>query len=215
MAFTDHKDNSTISQKAALRVELRKLLPPALAILETHGGSGKLFKRVYDDVTVGLVLDSDAMKAELLARQRPTWRVYEAKAEKAIAAGLGADFACNLVDVDPYGEPWPTLEAYFTSERQRPAVIGFAVNDGLRQKLKVQAGWQVRSMRQPIEHFGNTQLHSNYLDVCRWKFERFAELIGYNITHWAGYYCGKSDDNTHYAAVLETRSKTKASPVAT
>lgn len=128
--------------------------------------------------------------------------MYQGRVEPALESGLAAHLDVNLIDVDPYGEPWPTLEAFFTSERPRTQILGIAVNDGLRQKLRLQGGWAVRSMRQAVERWGNAQLYEKYLEVCRWKIEQLAALQRYRVTHWTGYHCGAGDDMTHYAAVL-------------
>jgi hypothetical protein len=184
-----------------LRKQLALSAPPV--VLETHGGAGKVFDRVYYDCPRGIVFEVDAGKAEILCRQRPSWSVYQARTDVMLAEGAGAHLQVDLVDVDPYGEPWPVLEAFFRSERPRARRVGIAVNDGLRQKLRLQGGWSVNSMRGAVERWGNAVLHEKYLDVARWKVEQLAELQGYQVTGWTGYFCGYNDDMTHYAAVLE------------
>ncbi len=204
------KDNTTLGRKVALRISLLKRLGVEPVILESHGGLGRVWERVYPHVSRGAVFELDQAKAEHLCRQRPTWSVYQGKAETAIEDGAGAHLAVNLVDVDPYGEPWPVLDAFFASERPRPAVLGIAVNDGLRQKLRLQGGWSVRSLRQAVEKWGNAQMFERYLEVCRWKLEQLAARQDYRLTHWTAYHCGHDDDMTHYAAVLERRAQVRA-----
>lgn len=182
---------------------MRKRLEAAPVILETHGGYGEVWKRVYADCARGAVIETDLGKCETLARQRPTWSVYQARAEWAIGEGAAGFLPVTLLDVDPYGEPWPVLDAFFASERERPAVIGIAVNDGLRQKLRLQGGWNVHSMREAVERFGNAALHEKYLDVAKWKLEQLAARQRYRLAAWTGYHCGFLDDMTHYAAVLQ------------
>lgn len=165
-----------------------------------------MWERAYPDVVSGIVFEVDQTKAEVLCRQRPSWSVYQGRVEPALAEGAGAHLAVSLLDVDPYGEPWPTIEAFFTSERPRAPVVGIAVNDGLRQKLRLQGGWAVHSMRQAVEKWGNAMLHTRYLEVCRWKVEQLAALQDYRLTHWTAYHCGALDDMTHYAAVLDRRT---------
>lgn len=126
--------------------------------------------------------------------------------EPALSEGAAAHLAVQLLDVDPYGEPWPTIEAFMTSDRPREPVMGIAVNDGLRQKLRLQGGWSVKSMRTAVEKFGNAALFDRYLDVAKWKLEQLGALQDYKLTHWTGYYCGFNNDMTHYAAVLERRT---------
>lgn len=201
------KDNSTLNRKVALRISLLKHLAQPPVILETHGGRGRVFDRVYPSVLQGMVFEVDPAKAEYLSHQRPSWSVYQGKCEQALEDGLGAHLAINLIDCDPYSEPWPALEAFFLSERPRPARIAIAVNDGLRQKLRLQGGWSVHSLRQAVEKWGNAALCDQYLAVCRWKLEKLAALQDYRLTHWTGYHCGAHDDMTHYAAILERKAR--------
>jgi hypothetical protein len=201
------KDNTTLSRKVALRISLLRHLALEPVILETHGGLGKVFERVYPDVKRGIVFETDQTKAEHLCRQRPSWSVYQAKAEASLEGGAGAHLAVNLIDCDPYGEPWPSLDAFFSSDRPRVERIGIAVNDGLRQKLRLQGGWAVHSMRQAVEKWGNAQLCERYLEVCRWKLEQIVARQDYALTHWTGYHCGNNGDMTHYAGIFTRRSR--------
>jgi hypothetical protein len=172
--------------------------------METHGQTGRLFDRVYPDVSQGVVFESDLMRAEAIAAARPTWAVYCAKApELAIAEGAGAHLEISLLDVSPVGECWPCLDAFFTSERPRARKLAIAVHDGLRQRLRLQGAWHVHSMREAVEAFGNAGVHERYLDVCRWKLEKLAGLQDYRVKSWTGYTLGPSEDLTHFAAVLE------------
>ena len=91
--------------------------------------------RCYSHLDRGIVFEKNEAKAGLLGRQRPTWAVYEADSEYAISQGVGADLPVNFLDLDPYGQPWGTLEAFFSSDREFPDSIAVVVNDGLRQKL--------------------------------------------------------------------------------
>lgn len=192
-----------MTRKTALRVSLLKALPDPPIVLETHGGFGHVFERVYSTVPQGVVFEVDPVKAESLVSQRPTWAVYQSRAEISLRDGVGGHLVINVLDVDPYGEPWPVLEAFFESERPRAEVLAIAVNDGLRQKLRLQGGWSVVSMRQAVERWGNGPLHEKYLEVCRWKLEQLAALRRYRLTRWAGYHCGAKQDMTHYAALLQ------------
>ena len=73
-----------------------------------------MFGACYDGVESGIVFEKNPQKTKLLGLQRPTWRVYEADCEVAINAGVGNDLPVNLLDVDPYGDPWPVIEAFFS-----------------------------------------------------------------------------------------------------
>lgn len=170
--------------------------------METHGGRGAIYFRCYAHIADGIVFEKDPAKTEVLAKQRPTWSVYECDCEMAIRAGAGYHLPVNFVDFDPYGEPWPALDAYFESEREFPPVLAIAVNDGLRQKVKMNGGWDVESLQQIVAHVGARGMYEHYLDVCRELLTEKASQRGYKLERWAGYYCGHADQMTHYGAVL-------------
>jgi len=199
------KDNSTFRQKAALRrALLREVTEPV--VMETHGGIGALYRACYSRVTRGVVFEKDERKSSLLASQRPTWAVYEADSERALQVGAGAHLTVNVLDLDPYGEPWPCVKAFFTSERPFAPRMWVVVNDGLRQKLRVGGAWSVESLRAAVARFGN-DLHGDYLAVCRWLLAEHAKAAGYTLRRFNGYYCGEGtgagQQTTHYAALLE------------
>lgn len=157
---------------------------------------------VYAEIPRGVVFEKLASKAEHLAWQRPTWSVYEGEAEPAIAAGVAAHLPVSLLDVDPYGDAWPAIEAFFSSDRLFPEQLAIAVNDGLRQKLKMGGGWTCRSMQLAIQQFGNAALYARYAEVCRWNLARIADARGYAIDEWTVYHCGHAEAMTHYGALL-------------
>lgn len=196
------KDNSTFQRKATLRLSALKELNESPVIMETHGGAGKLFGACYFNVPTGVVFESDPAKVDVLAKQRPTWRVYEADSEAAISAGIASDLPINLLDCDPYGQPWPVFEAFFGSERERPKRLVVVVNDGLRQKLQTGSGWSVDSMREATEQYGTQGLFENYLQICKDKLKQIAAQAEYSLSRWTGYYCGAHQAMTHYAAVF-------------
>jgi len=196
------KDNSTIRLKVALRQRALKVTSAELPVLETHGGAGRIYERCYD-TRVGVVLEKKPEKAEHLAKQRPTWRVYQCDSAKALACGLANDLAFGLVDIDPYGSPWPILEALLLkSRRQWPDVVQIVVNDGLRQKCKMGGSWNAGDLREMVEQYGNN-LYPIYLEVAREKLEKIAGQAGFKLTGWVGYYCGHAGDMTHYWATLQ------------
>jgi len=158
---------------------------------------------VYSEIAQGVAFDEKPAKAELLAIQRPTWSVFESNCITSLAAGAGGHLPINLIDVDPYGEPWPVLEAWFESERPWPERIGFAINDGVRMKLKITGGWDVETLGPAVRQFGNSAMYGEYLAVARWNLKRLASARKYELAHWTGYYCGHGDCMTHYAAVFD------------
>lgn len=196
------KDNSTFRQKAALRRRALGWIDDPL-VLETHAGSGKLYRACYSDLPFGVAVERDERKTDLLAEQRPAWAVYQGDSESALAAGLAADWPISFLDLDPYGEPWPVLDAFFESERERPARLVVVVNDGLRQKLAI-AAWDVESMRGVVERYGNKSVYARYLDVARELMIEKAAGAGYRLDRFEGYYCGHGQQMTHYAAVLSS-----------
>ena len=123
-------------------------------VMETHGGFGKLFDACYAHVPVGIVMEKGPAKAEALSHQRPTWAVYECEAVSALRAGLGSHLVVNFLDLDPHGEPWPTLDAFFGSVRPFADRMVLVVNDGLRGKVKATGGWDVRSLRDIVSRVG-------------------------------------------------------------
>lgn len=194
------KDNSTFSQKIALRNSLIKELQEPV-IMETHGGLGKIWAACYSHVPKGIVFEKDSMKCEVLARQRPTWAVYEGDSIKALSAGAGVHLPVNFLDVDPYGDAWPVLDAFLFSDRPKAETLCIAVNDGLRNKIKMGGAWKVESLRKIVAKMGNG-LYRIYLEACEELMKAKAAQAGYAVSRFHGYYCGHNLDMTHYAAVL-------------
>ncbi len=113
------------------------------------------------------------------------------------------DLVVNFLDLDPYGEPWPALDAFLQSERQLPPRLVICTNDGLRQRaLRGNSGWTVKSLQPMVDRVGNAALHDNYLDVCRTMVTERAIAHNYRLEKWTGYYCGLHLMMTHWAAVL-------------
>lgn len=181
---------------------LSELTSPPV-VLETHGGWGHIYQQLYHALPPGAVFEKDPDKAAFLAQQRPTWAVYEGDCEQAIAAGAVDAWPFSFIDLDPYGQPWPVIDALFSRrDREWPATLALAVNDGLLQKLKLGGGsWGVASMAMMTERYGNS-LRANYLAVCQELLQEKAGQVGYTLARWTGYYCGYNKQMTHYAAVL-------------
>lgn len=202
MAQSKQLDNSTGNLKAMLRRQVLEQMEAPPVVMETHGGAGALFNRVYRGLEQGVVFEKDPAKCELLALQRPTWAVYEADCLAALQGGVGGHLEVNLLDMDPYGEPWPVLNAFLESERPRARVLWVVVNDELRQTIRLGRAWSVRSLEHVVSRRGN-DLYSKYLDVCRELIKEKAEAASYELTRFSGYYCGAMQQMTHYAARLE------------
>ncbi|PZV19197.1 MAG: hypothetical protein DCF22_00585 [Leptolyngbya sp.] len=195
------KDNSTYYQKLRLRRSaLAHIAKPV--VMETHGGLGKLYQACYASVLQGVVFEKDPKRTGILAKQRPTWAVYEGDCVAAIAAGVGAHLEINLLDVDPYGEPWSTIEAFLSSDRPRAKQLHIVVNDGQKQKVQLTGGWNSASLKGLIDKYGNG-LSQHYLEACQILMHEKAALAGYAVSRWHGYYCGHGQQMTHYWAMLE------------
>ena len=195
------KDNSTYKQKVALRRKLLSFVDTPI-VMETHGGEGKLYNACYTHIGQGVVFEKNSDKSAVLGKQRPTWAVYEADCVMALAGGAGAHLAVNFVDLDPYGEPWPAIDAFFSSDRPFPPCLVLAVNDGLKLKIGTGAAWHVKSLMGVVRKYG-TNLYGRYLDICAELVNEKAAQAGYRLSRFAGYYCGHSLGITHYGAVLE------------
>lgn len=195
------KDNSTLSLKVLLRGNLLSEIK-APVVMETHGGYGGVWAKCYFSLPDGVVMEKDPQKAEALSKQRPSWAVYECDCEQALRDGAGAHLPVNFLDIDPYGDPWHVIDAFFSSERTFPSTLAIAVNDGLRQKVKINGGWDVQSLQSAVSRYGAANTYKNYLEICRKLIQEKAGNRGYTLTRWAGYYCGYEGQMTHYAAVL-------------
>jgi len=204
--LAQRQDNSTLSRKVNLRLKALGELGAPPVVMETHGGYGHIWQRCYREIPRGVVLEIRAERAEILARQRPTWAVYQGDSVKALACGVGAHFKVNFLDCDPYGQPWPVITAFFSSKRPFPKRLALVVNDGLRSNLVLGAAWSVASLSDVVRRFGNGRIYRDYLEICRILVAEKAALAGYQIKRWAGYYCGDRQHQTHYAAILERES---------
>lgn len=197
-------DNSTFIQKRTLReqalIRLAEWGVDAPVVMETHGGKGELFKVCYAHLDGGVVFEHDPHKAAYLGLQRPTWAVYQCDAEHALWGGVGAHVQVDLLDVDPYGDGWTVIDAFFASERPFKERMMIAVNDGLRQKLIVGA-WDVAVLKPMVLKYGN-ELHPIYLELCREMLEEKVAHAGYKVDYFGGYYCGRNLHMTHFMAEL-------------
>lgn len=172
-------------------------------ILETHGGYGKIYELCYADLPAGVVFEKDPDKAGFLAGQRPTWAVYEGDSLKGIAARVGSHLPVNFLDLDPYGSPWEIINAFFENWGELPDRLAVAVNDGLRQKCKMNGAWSVGVLAEKVARYGNQSLYADYKEICRELLEEKAAQAGYRLSRWTAYYCGFRGQMTHYGAVLE------------
>ena len=195
------KDNSTFPLKRSLRVRALRLIDNPV-VMESHGGFGKLYAACYSTIAQGVVFEKDPVKSEYLARQRPTWSVYEGDCVRAIAAGAGSHLPVNFLDCDPYGEAWPVIRAFIESDRPKPDRLVIVVNDGSRQNLKLQRAWGVHSMSDVMLKYGNARCYEQYKEICREMIATMGHNAGWTLQKFASYYCGNAKAMTHWAALL-------------
>ena len=170
-------------------------------VMETHGGYGRLWEACYAHLAHGIVFEKDSERASHLVLQRPSWAVYEADSEAALRLGAGAHLEVNLLDLDPYGDPWPTIAAFFASDRPRAPEMFVVVNDGLRMSARLRTAWHTGSLAPIVGKYGN-DLGPVYLDVCEELMRENGAKAGYQLEAFSGYYCGHLGNMTHYLARL-------------
>lgn len=205
------KDNSTGDAKIRFRRAVLHEAPPAPLVLETHGGFGRIFERTWFKAAGGLVMEKVEEKAEALARQRQTWRVYQGDSLKLIQAGVARDMRFDIVDLDPYGSPVEYLDALASSGREWPDRWQLVVNDGLRKRLRLGVAWSTPRMRAYVLRHGNN-LYPVYLTLAREIVEEFAASIGFAVVGWHCYATGEWGEMTHYWAKLERLPAVVAGP---
>lgn len=203
--MAEKKDNTTLRYKVSLRMKLLEHIENPV-VMETHGGFGDVYRRCYSGIDVGIVLEKDPRKASALARQRPSWMVYECDSLIAIQGGVANLIPINFLDVDPYGDPWNILDGFFDTIESKPDKMAVAVNDGLRQKLKRNGGWSVGSMQDMVQKYGNAELYRNYDKICMELMNEKAAKAGMTIDRWWCYFCGYANQMTHYGVILKRLS---------
>ena len=197
------KDNNTYADKVMLRRTALSLLHDAPVIMETHGGLGDVYAAVYAHVTKGVVFEKDPSRTVQLALQRPSWSVYEADCNKAIAAGVGSHLTFNYLDIDPYGSIWATVEAFFGSKRPFAHRMVVVVNDGLRRSMGSSEGWKIHVLAPYVQKIGDHNVYNAYLEISEDLLKNFATQQHYTVTFFDGYHTGTLSRMTHWVAVLE------------
>jgi len=200
------QDNSTFEYKIRLRACALIELKTAPVIMETHGGFGAIFARCYRDYQEGVVFDHDADRVDFLAKQRPTWAVYQADSITALRLGVGSHLTVNFLDCDPYGEVWPTLKAFFyPNQRPRAGRMAVVINDGLGQFTRIGKAWESHSLAAMVKQYGNAAIDKRYLEISKELFQEIITPLSYRITRWTAYRCGHKKEMTHWAAIIERK----------
>lgn len=201
MAF-EKKDNVTFDQKVSLRKVGLSLLDEPPVIMETHGGIGDIYSAIYHPYEDGVVLEKDSLKCEILSRQRPTWAVYQADSPLALKQGVGSHLKINFLDLDPYGDCWPTMQGFFESKRPFAKRMVVCVNDGLRQKVRTGGAWDSSTL-EPVVHLLGNNIWPVYLEACKILLNQAVTTVGYRVRKFEGYYAGVGKKLTHFIAILD------------
>lgn len=106
------KDNTETHHKLAVRRRAAETLGEGDFILEAFAGSGEMYSALWHR-WAGFTMDKDLAKVTRAAKQRKRWGCYQGDTLRALEAGWLENIEFKLVDFDPYGEPWPALQAYF------------------------------------------------------------------------------------------------------
>lgn len=203
------QQSTHLGLKIALRAAVRAQVG-APFLLECYGGSGAMYRACWR-ACPGVVLEKDPAYVGTLARERPTWKVYEGDTVAMLHAGLVAYLPITLVDCDPYGQPWPALEAFLMAQRVWQESWGLVVTDGGIQKIQLSGGWDMPGWEPYIQRYGNG-LMAHYLAVCRERLQDLVTSYGYDIAWWHGQY-GVGRHIAYYGAVLRRRYRDAGSPV--
>lgn len=195
------KDNAGKLVKLGMRQRLlEKVESPR--ILETHGGKGGLGKSLYLSYP-GVVFEKNPAKTPYLLEQRPHWAVYEGDCVKALEAGIGFHHKPNFIDCDPYGSPWPVLRAIFKNGDKLPALVGVAVNDGLREKAIIGGSWNCKDLAPYARKYGNANVNKLWFEIVRELFEETISVAGYALEEWMIMKSGHHGMMTQYAAIIK------------
>lgn len=197
------QDNSTIIEKVRLRRRVLERCPAPPVVLETHGGFGRIYERTWFKAFRGVVIEKDDRKVEHLCRQRPRWAVYQGNSELVLEHGLARTTAFDVIDLDPYGQPFGVLAALSLPGRVFPDTWHLVVNDGGRQAAKRGQSWTIPGMTVAVAKFGRDGVYVNYLEAVKLIVDNFAAKIGFEVSHWEGRCV--SADIAHYWAVLTRR----------
>jgi len=171
-----------------------------LVVMETHGGNGHVAAACYGED--GCVFDTDQVKSGVLARTRPTWQVWQGDCVRGLALGIGKVLPVTLLDVDPYGDPWPSLQAFFGSERAFQPYMQVCVNDGLMKLMRLAGAYGCGSLAEECVKYGSDGVRSHYHEVCRGKLARIVGGAGYRLDTWVIRSAGRNGTLTHYASGL-------------
>lgn len=196
------RDHSTFKEKVALRRALLEELKKPPTILDAYGGRGLLYRACYDGlVSSGCVIDKDARKVELLARQRPDWVVVQGNSEALIDAGLMADVQFDVLDADAWGSPLRVVRGFLNGERRYADIFWVVATDGIR--LKLRAGGKINLLEDMILDHSWEYVRKHYDSVLYESLQRDAAAIGFTPTFWRFYYTGHAKNMAHWAVCFE------------
>ncbi len=175
---------------------------PSAFVLETNGGDGFYFNRVWFKARGGLAFHRDGAAA--LAHARPTWAIYQADATRALAAGMASAQAFDVIDVDAHKRAIPILDAIMRPGRAFPARWHLVVRDRARGAAPNLTGVQLARVAQIFARYGGA-LRDHYADALRASVTAFADVVGFEVTHCEIAHCGKRGAITDLWARLDSR----------
>lgn len=177
-------------------------------ILECFGGYGVLYDRIWrkNDAT-GAVIEKDAERARHLAEQRQKWVVVRGDCEIVLQAGFCDWLAFDILDCDPYGEPWKAIRAFFGNRVYADAMFVVAT-DGLVYDL--QRGARSLMMRPFIEKYGREFVKVNYGMVAEELLTNIIKPRGFEVRDFKFH---KQNRLAHWTAKLERVVRPVGAPV--
>jgi hypothetical protein len=167
-------DNGQTGLKLAVRSAAIEAARPE-NVVETHAGLGFLRSRMYSGFG-GAVCEKDRAKAERLAAKfRNLTVVYGDSLAYLKVPDFG--FVASLVDIDPYGDPWPHVRACMSC-KALPGRFVLAVTDGLVQSCRLSTTLKASSLRPVAAAFGAHDLFRRYGDVVRFLLGHWGQQFG-------------------------------------
>lgn len=209
MATQAKKDNSTLSDKVAIRLKALERVDAPLVVCEAFCGWGEIYDRCYRGAVTGVAVEKDLKKAEYTAIMRPSWLCVNGDSVKALSYDL-RPYGCkvNFLDLDPYGSPFPVMAAVVKSG-MLDDVCEVVINDGTRQKAKLGSLAGVKHFESVVSKFG-ADLYRDYMQAAREVCAEIMSKHGFSVSSFAGYYTGHNQAMTHYsftASKLKPRGK--------
>lgn len=182
MASRAKTDNSHGGVKRAIRLAALKRLESPV-VLETHAGLGNMRESCYSGLP-GILCEKNEGRAECLAEKFPEVPVYCGDSIKVAYPDDIGPVVPNLIDVDPFGDPWPHLTALMNAPWLPDRAV-FVVTDGLIQSVRLSNQWIKGSLRPAYEKLGQTSIFKSYDKAVASALEFYAAEAGLTAEFFA------------------------------